>query len=236
MKLIRNRAQAGDYLRQTSAPVVAQRYARGPFEIGVFYYRFPHEPRGHIFAMTEKIFPVITGDGRSTVAELIQRDPRARFIAGTYLRRFHSRRDEVLAAGEQLKLVESGNHAKGCIFRDGTHLRTPELEARIDEISQKLRGFFIGRYDIRYASAEDLRAGRNFQIIELNGASSEATSIYDARNSLWAAYRTLFRQWDLVFAIGAANRARGAAPTKLSLVWRQWRSYHALAASYPSAD
>jgi hypothetical protein len=116
------------------------------------------------------------------------------------------------------------------------HLRTPELEARIDEISQKLRGFFIGRYDIRYANECDLRAGRNFQIIELNGASSEATSIYDARNSLWAAYRMLFRQWDLVFAIGAANRARGATPTKLSLVWRQWRSYHAMAASYPAAD
>ncbi len=35
-----------------------------------------------------------------------------------------------------------------------------------------LTGFFIGRYDIRYANEEDLRAGKNFQIIELNGADS----------------------------------------------------------------
>jgi hypothetical protein len=115
-------------------------------------------------------------------------------------------------------------------------LHTPELEARIDEISQKLNGFFIGRYDVRFASEEDLRAGTNFQIIELNGAASEATSIYDSRNSLFAAYRTLFRQWDLVFAIGAANRKRGCAPTNLSLVWQKWREYSRLAATYPAAD
>jgi len=135
-----------------------------------------------------------------------------------------------------LKLVEAGNHAQGCIFRDGAKLYTPELEARIDDISQKLTGFFIGRFDIRYGSEADLRAGKNFQIIELNGAASEATSIYDARNSLFAAYRTLFQQWNLVFAIGAANRKRGCPPTKLSLVWQKWREYSRLAATYPAAD
>jgi hypothetical protein len=179
---------------------------------------------------------MLTGDGRSTVAELIESDPRARFIADTYLKRFHARREEVLEAGEELKLVEAGNHAQGCIFRDGMRLNSPALEARIDEISRKLTGFFIGRYDIRFASEYDLRAGKNFQIIELNGAASEATSIYDARNSLWTAYRTLFRQWELVFAIGAANRALGVVPTKLSRVWREWRNYSALAATYPAAD
>ena len=216
--------------------MVAQRYALGPHEAGVFYYRFPHESRGHIFAITEKLFPVLVGDGKSTVTELVWRDRRARFMADKYLQRFTEQKNEVLAVGEELKLVEAGNHAQGCIFRDGMRLCTPELESRMDEISQKLTGFFIGRYDIRYASEEDLRAGGNFQIIELNGAASEATSIYDARNSIFAAYRTLFQQWELVFAIGAANRKRGCAPTKLSLVWQKWREYSRLAATYPAAD
>jgi membrane protein DedA with SNARE-associated domain len=236
VKLIRSAEQAAAYLRQTSAPLVAQRYAPGPLEAGIFYYRFPHEPSGHIFAITEKLFPVLVGDGKSTVTDLILRDPRARFMADKYLRRFSGRQNEVLALGEELKLVEAGNHAQGCIFRDGMRLCTPELAARIDEISQKLTGFFIGRYDVRFASETELRAGLNFQVIELNGAASEATSIYDARNSLLAAYRTLFRQWDLVFAIGAANRQSGCAPTKLSLVWQKWREYSRLAATYPVAD
>jgi membrane protein DedA with SNARE-associated domain len=236
IKLIRDEAQALAYLRQTSAALLVQRFAEGPHEAGIFYYRFPGEPRGHIFAITKKIFPAITGDGKSTVAELVWRDPRARFIADKYLQRFGARQNEVLAAGATLKLVEAGNHAQGCIFRDGMQLNSPALEQRMEDISQKLDGFFIGRYDIRFASEADLRAGKNFQIVELNGAAAEAANIYDARNTLWSAYRTLFRQWDLVFAIGAANRQRGCAPMKLSRLWREWRNYSRVAATYPAAD
>ena len=236
VKLIRSREQALAYLRGTTAPLLLQRYAPGPDEIGLFYYRFPHETKGRIFAITEKVFPTITGDGQHTIEELVWNDERARYVAETYLRRLGERRSEILADGETLRLVEAGNHAQGCIFRDGAHLWSEELERRIDEISQRLDSFFIGRYDIRYDSVDDLRAGRNFQIIELNGAASEATSIYDARNSLRAAYRTLFRQWELVFAIGAANRRRGASPTNLALLWRKWRETSALVATYPLAD
>src|SRR6266478_6196756 len=111
IKLIRSPEQAEAYLRQTSAPLVVQRYAPGPLEAGIFYYRFPHETRGHIFAITEKLFPVLAGDGKSTLTELLWRDSRARFMADKYLQRFGGRENEVLAMGEELKLVEAGNHA-----------------------------------------------------------------------------------------------------------------------------
>lgn len=236
VKLIRTEAEAKDYLLRSDTALVVQRYVPGPLEAGVFYYRFPGEERGRIFAVTEKIFPVLTGDGIRTVEELIWQDERARFVAARYLTRFAKRRDEVLPPGETLRLVEAGNHAQGCIFRDGAHLRTPELETRLDEISRQLPGFFIGRYDLRFESEADLRAGRNFRILELNGASAEATSIYDARNSLRTAYRMLFRQWELVFAIGAANRARGAASTPFAELFRVWRAANRQFATYPLAD
>jgi membrane protein DedA with SNARE-associated domain len=236
VKLIRSEADAADYLRDCAVPLVVQRYVPGPFEVGIFYYRFPHEDHGRIFALTEKIFPVLTGDGIHTVEQLIWHDPRARFVADRYLARFASRRQEVLADGVTLRLVEAGNHAQGCIFRDGARLSSPELDTRIDEISRRLPGFFIGRYDVRFSSEGDLRAGRNFQILELNGAGAEATSIYDARNSLRSAYRTLFRQWELVFAIGAANRALGAEPTPLPELLRVWRAASRQFATYPPAD
>ena len=236
VKLIRSMRTAFEYLQEVSAPVIVQRYAPGPHEAGVFYNRLPGDARGHIFAITEKVFPTITGDGTRTIEQLIHADSRAALIARTYLRRFASRRDEILAPGEMLKLVETGNHAQGCIFRDGMHLHTDALECAIDEISRKLPGFFIGRYDIRYENEGDFKQGRNFQIVELNGATSEATSIYDARNSLFLAYRTLFRQWSLVFAIGARNRANGHVPYSLVELWRNWRQYSAAALSYPLAD
>jgi len=236
VRLIRSMRAALKYLEQVEGTVILQRYVTGPREAGVFYYRFPGESRGHIFAITEKIFPAITGDGIHTVEELIRADSRAVLMAWTYLRRFASCRNDVLAPGEILKLVETGNHARGCVFRDGMHLQTDGLERAIDEISQKLQGFFIGRYDVRYESEENFKQGRNFQIVELNGASSEATSIYDARNSIFSAYRALFQQWRLVFAIGARNRANGHVPTSLMALWRNWRQYSAAALSYPLAD
>jgi membrane protein DedA with SNARE-associated domain len=236
VKLIRSMRAALEYLEEVAAPVVLQRYVAEPHEAGIFYYRFPNESRGHIFAITEKIFPVITGDGTHAVEELIRADERAALMARIYIRRLASRRSQILARGEILKLVETGNHAQGCIFRDGMHLHTEALERVIDQISQGLPGFFIGRYDIRYANEEKFKQGRNFQIVELNGATSEATSIYDARNSLFSAYRTLFQQWRLVFAIGACNRANGHAPASLAMLWRNWRQYSAAALSYPLAD
>lgn len=226
---------ARDYLARVAAPVVAQAYAEGPHEAGIFYYRFPGEQRGEIFAITEKRFPDVVGDGERTVRELIYADSRARLIARTYLRRLGNVAQSVLPAGERLRLVEAGNHCQGCIFRDGSELYSEPLRAAIDAISQGLPGFFIGRYDVRYASRADLQAG-SFTILELNGAASEATSIYDERNPLWSAYRTLYRQWELVYSIGAVNRRLGCRSARLIDLWRDWKRYQRTAAAYPMAD
>jgi membrane protein DedA with SNARE-associated domain len=236
VRLMRNAAQVENYFRALAVPLVLQRYAPGPHEAGIFYYRFPNETRGHIFAITEKLFPVLIGNGKNTIEELIWQDRRARFMSKKYFERLGERRQEILTAGEKIKLVEAGNHAQGCIFRDGKDLCSPELEARIDAISKGVPGFFIGRYDLRYSSAEELKAGKNFKIIELNGASSEATNIYDERNTLWNAYRTLFKQWNLVFAIGAANRRLGSAPMELWPLLKHWRASYQELALLPLAD
>jgi membrane protein DedA with SNARE-associated domain len=236
VRLIRSLREALDYLLKVDAPVILQRYARGPYEAGVFYFRRPGEAHGRIFSITEKLFPKIVGDGVSTIEQLIRSDARASRLASTYLKRFAGRENQILAVGEVLKLVESGNHAQGCIFRDGSHLWSKELERNIDNLSRRLRGFYFGRFDIRYDNEENLRTGRNFKIVELNGASSEATNIYDARNSLRSAYATLFRQWRLVFAIGAANRERGWTPSPLRTLSRAWRRYCAAAGTYPCAS
>ncbi len=147
VKLIRSLPAAREYLATVDGPVLLQRYAPGPREAGIFYFRLPGEAAGRIFAITEKLFPVVEGDGKRTLEELVFADPRAAIVAETYLRRFSAQRCRVLARGETLKLVEAGNHAQGCIFRDGMHLATPALLAAIDCVSQSIPGFFIGRYD-----------------------------------------------------------------------------------------
>ena len=235
-KKIQSFEQVKSYLLQVTAPIVLQRYIVHAKEAGVFYYRFPGETKGRILGITRKEFPVVTGDGIHTLKELIDLDARARYIAGTYLKRFGGEASRILSEGERLRLVEAGNHCQGCEFRDGWDLYTEKLRSAFDEISHQLSGFFVGRFDVRYASDEELRAGKGFQILELNGAASEATNIYDSRNSLWAAYTTLFRQWQIAYSIGAANRRRGYSPPSPLSIWRDWRDFTNQACDYPMAD
>jgi membrane protein DedA with SNARE-associated domain len=208
VKVVRSMEEADAYLARETGPVLAQPYHPGPFEAGVFYYRMPGGD-GRILAITDKHFPEVTGDGRSTLADLVWAHRRHRMQAATFIERLGDRRQSVPADGERVALGIVGNHAQGAMFTDGGALRTTALEARIDGIARAYDGFYIGRFDIRYRTREAFMAGRDLAIVELNGATAECTSIYDPAASLWSAYATLARQWSLVFAIGAANRRAG---------------------------
>ena len=235
-KVIRSREEARKYLEAVPLPVIVQRYVPGPCEAGIFYYRFPGEEKGRILAITEKHFPKVIGDGEQTLEQLILGDKRAKNQSETLLRRFHERRGHVLQQGEELRLVETGNHAQGCLFRDGISLCTEELEGSIDRISKALHGFFIGRYDVRYESAEALGQGRGFQILELNGVAGEPTSAYDASKKITEAFAILFRHWEIAFAIGAENRKLGHRPDSIRTIASEWLSYRRMSRCHPVAD
>jgi membrane protein DedA with SNARE-associated domain len=225
VRKVREASAAERYLAEQPAAVLVQPYHPGPYEAGIFYVRFPGE-EGRIFSITDKVFPAVVGDGRSTLEELIRVHPRYNLQAGTFLARHASRLADVLPAGERFALAVAGNHCQGTLFRDGSHLWTPELEAAIDRVALPFTGFFIGRFDVRYTDAAAFRAGRDLAVVELNGATAESTNIYDPDWSVWRAWRVLFRQWALLYAVGAANRRRGHAPVSALRLLRQVRRYY----------
>ena len=234
-KIIHSDDEARTYFERFSRDTLIQEYAQGPHEAGIFYYRLPNEDHGKIQSIIEKDFPVVRGDGRSTVEELIRRHPRASLRPDPFLKRFAGERNTILAAGEDLQLVQAGNHCQGAIFLDGDRLLSDELERIIDKLSTSIPGFFVGRYDVRYASEEGLRMGKDFKIVELNGASAEP-NIYDPKNSLRSAYRTMFRHWEIIFAIADENRRRGVPCTSLQTIWQNWLRYQQRSADYPVSD
>ncbi|HEX5633775.1 MAG TPA: hypothetical protein VFX50_11110, partial [Gemmatimonadales bacterium] len=211
--IVRSPEMLRRYLAGARGDVIVQRYMPG-VEAGIFYYRLPGEARGHVFAITEKRLPAVVGDGRRTLEELILADDRAVCHAALFLRRHEARLQFVPARGEPVMLVELGTHSRGATFFDGAWLQSPALEAAVDRVSAGYPGFFFGRYDVRAPSWHALRQGE-FTVIELNGATAEATSIYDPANGLLAAWRTLMRQWAILFEIAARNRRHGAEPTTI---------------------
>ncbi len=232
VRIATDRASAAHAISAMPAALLAQEHHPGPFEAGVFYVRVPrpeapHEEVGRIFSITDKVFPMVEGDGVSTVEDLVWRDRRFRMQARTFLARLDGRSDTVPAPGERVRLALAGNHCQGTLFRDGRHLHTPELERTIDRIARCFDGFYFGRFDIRYASSESLRTGRDFKIIELNGVTSESTNIYDPSWSLLRAYGVLARQWELLFRIGAIHRRAGRRATPLVELLREVRRFYA---------
>ena len=228
VKQISSLIEARHYFESHHGPVVAQVAHPGPFEAGVFYYRLPRQSRGHIFSITDKHFSRLMGDGRHTVEELIWMHPRFFMQARVFLQRHRAIRDKILGAGEELPLAVAGNHCQGTMFKDGSHLITPALEARMDEIARHFDGFFFGRFDIRYSDRADFMAGNDITIIELNGVTSESTNLYDPSWSILRAYRTLAATWQLAFTIGSGNREAGHQPTRLTdLLKSLWKHFRA---------
>jgi membrane protein DedA with SNARE-associated domain len=213
--LARSPDDARRFLAENPAATLVQVYHPGPYEAGVFYYRLPDESAGHIFSITDKVFPEMTGDGVATVERLIWRHPRYRMQARVHLARHAEQLDRVPAAGERLRLSATGNHCQGTLFRDGSHLITPELAQTIDRIARRFDGFYFGRFDVRYSDADAFKAGVDLAVVELNGVTSESTNLYDPDNSLLQAYRTLISQWEVLFRVADANRLLGrqVAPT-----------------------
>jgi membrane protein DedA with SNARE-associated domain len=210
VRLARSWDDARTYLDAVMDAVLAQPYHAGPFEAGIYYYRMPGATCGRILSITDKQFPVLVGDGRSTIEMLIWTHPRYRLQADTFVARHSHKLARVPAYGECFPLAIAGNHCQGTTFRDGRHLMTPALERRIDEIAHAYPGFFVGRFDVRYADVDRFMSGADLAIVELNGVTAESTNIYDPSGSLRFAYRVLFQQWSIIFAIGAANRRAGA--------------------------
>jgi ribosomal protein S6-L-glutamate ligase RimK-like protein len=232
VSIVRSTEQLQEYLAHSSFSAILQEYVPGE-EFGVFYYRYPGDGPGRVFSVTEKRMPVLLGDGKRTLEDLILADDRAVCMSDFYLRTNSERAQQVPAAGESVQLVEIGTHCRGAIFLDGSDTITPALEEAIDRIAQNFDGFFFGRFDIRVPSRQDFLAGRNMKIVELNGVTSEATHIYDPNLSLFDAYRVLFEQWRIAFEIGNLNRARGVRPASVTDLIDATREYRRLAQGYP---
>lgn len=232
---VRTETELADYLAAfpSGERLLLQKLVDWEGEAGVVYTRLPGRRRGQIWSLTLKYFPHVTGDGQRTLRQLIADDRRAGRIEHLYLPRHADRLDWIVPAGERFRLCFVGSHSKGAIFRNGTHLVTRAMRERFDAIARDIPEFWFGRFDVRFEDIEALRRGEGFRIVEVNGAGAEATHIWDSRMTLAQAYRALFRQWSLLFRIGAANRARGYRPESLRDFLARRRRERRATALYP---
>jgi membrane protein DedA with SNARE-associated domain len=76
VRLVSTPLELEEYIRANEHDVIAQTLHEGPFEAGIFYYRYPNETKGQILSITDKVWPWIVGDGARTVCQLVCQNER----------------------------------------------------------------------------------------------------------------------------------------------------------------
>ena len=180
-----------------------------PREVGVFYVRYPDEKHGRITGIVEKEFLTVTGDGYNTIEQLLYNTPRYILQIPVLKTLLGVEMNDILQKGENRILVPYGNHVRGALFLDSTYKNTKQIETLIDNVCQSIDGFYYGRLDIRFNSFEELGNNKNWSIIELNGAGSEPTHIYDPKHSLFFAWKEIIRHWKILYGISMQNKRKG---------------------------
>lgn len=244
VRLINDSAALAAYIANFPAAntLVLQRYVPFPAEAAVLYARLPGEAKGRIISLTLRYFPHVIGDGRMTVRELINSDPRAQWKSNLHLGVDPTHRgvdpvdlDRVPERGEVVRIALIGNQRAGGLYRDGHRYITPELEARFDAIACSMTEFHYGRFDLRFDTIEALMRAEDFSIVEINGIGGEAIDCWDPRLGVRECYRRLAEQQRLLFQIGMRNRARGFHPTKIGKFLSSLFEQNRLIKRYPAS-
>jgi hypothetical protein len=230
--------ELSDY--STAFPVgesfLLQRLVAEPHEAALFYVRHPDNPRGRVIALTVRHLPQVTGNGDSDVAALVAADPRMRRYAHAYADMLGDGvMARVPAPDERVILANIASIRAGGRYEDGSALISPALEHAVDALGQSMDGFHYGRFDIKYASPEALKAGA-FTILEVNGAGAEAIQYWDPQYSFLATFKGVFAKQRALFAMADDMRRLGHKPIGWRALARAYLKQQKLIRDYPPSN
>lgn len=213
-----------NYLEKMKHDFIIQELVDLPLEFGVFYLRFPHQSRGSVTSVVMKEMLSVTGDGVSTLQQLILKKERASLQWKKLKEMFSHRWDERIPKDEKVELVSIGNHCLGTKFLDGNHLINEKLTDTFDALGKSIEGFYFGRFDLRCATLDDLYKG-NVKILELNGCGAEPAHIYHPGSSPFKAVKVLIQHWKNIFLIARENVRRGASYVPFKEARRHYKKF-----------
>lgn len=198
------------YHHHIPADYIIQQFISLPLEFSVFHIRYPGEVKGKVtgFILKENMF--VEGNGTATLLELINTHPKAQDHSEDMRHKHAENLQKVLPKGDKYILSLAGNHNRGARFVNLYKQVDQPLRDVFDRISKQAKTFYFGRYDLKCTSIEDLKAGKNFSILEFNGAGAEPNHIYDCAMSYSDALKEVARHWKDLYAIGKINKRHGA--------------------------
>jgi hypothetical protein len=206
---IENRQQLQKYHQHMPAVYIIQELIDLPYEVSVFYCRIPRENKGSITALIQKNLLEVTGDGHSTLADLAAKHSEAKSLMKKISKEHSQQLNTILRPGEKFCFSLIANLFNGAKFINLQDEIDDSITSVFDDISHRSQ-FYYGRYDIKCVSINDLKEGKNFKILEFNGAGSVPNHIYTGTYSLLKAYKEILKHWKYLFEISRLNCKNGS--------------------------
>jgi hypothetical protein len=217
---ISNENELDTYLETAEEDLLIQEYAgyeTHPIEAGVFVNKDPETNKIKISNLTFRQFPIVIGDGVSTLEQLVEKDPRCVYRYSYYKGKFGDTYNKVIPKGEEFLLEYIGSHNRGTGFKSQDHLIDDQITESFQKVVDHLDNYYYGRFDVKAKSKEDLFAG-NFKILEINGINAEPISIYDSGCSFCKAYRVLMKHMKTIYNISVYNKKNNNTHPKVGFV------------------
>lgn len=210
VKLINHEVELAAYLQRSKVPFLIQSYINYAEEVGIFYCKIPGEELGTITGIVGKEFVTIIGDGKSNIRALLIKNNRYLLQLPVLEKTEPVLLNKILETGEKYTIVPYGNHARGSRFVDWSDRIDDKLQETFHKICLAIPEFYYGRIDIRFDTWESFKEGKDFAIIEVNGAGSDPTHIYDPSHSIFFAWKEITRHLDLLYKISTLNKKQKA--------------------------
>lgn len=206
VKKINNEEELIHYHNKANFKYLIQNTIPYKKEIGLFYVRYPNQLKGTVTGIVEKEFLIVKGNGKDTIEQLLKKNPRFAFQIPVLKLELKEKMHTIIKNNETINLVPYGNHCRGSKFINKSDQITTHLIETFDNICSQIDGFYFGRLDIMFNSYEELAKGEKFEIIEINGAASEPTHIYDPKHSLIFGWKELTRHFHYMYKVSRINK------------------------------
>jgi len=204
---------------------IIQEFIEYDLEFGVLYSRLPNSEKGEVSSVTLKEFLTVTGNGKSSIFELMKQSTRARFQIDRLKKEMGDEIKRIPVNNERVLLEPIGNHCRGTRFINFNHIINDDLNNAFDKISLPIKGFYYGRFDLKAKTIGDFQQGNFIKIMELNGASSEPGHIYDSSFTLFKAYKDLLYHWKRLADISAINIKNGLKPVSFGVIVKTYLKF-----------
>lgn len=225
---INNPRELQNYHQNQSVPYIIQEYLDLPLEFSILCYSIPGSDKQGITSVCQKEFLHVAGNGKSTLRELIEENPRALLQKERLEKAWGNDLLRIPSPDEEVLLEPIGNHCRGTKFLNRNDLISPALEQIFLPVLDKMEGVAYGRFDLRTQSINDLLQHGEFKVMEFNGVGSEPAHVYDPSYSMLRAYRDFKSHWKLLFEIHMAQKRRGNAVMTFRALRREWKTYRNL--------